>query len=157
MADIIFNDALGFSRVQIQNVESNSPANAVLRIHAWVATATDANIRDITDANIDDIEATSLITEATNAGYGFAALDETDIVVTVDQSGDIVNIDISDQTDTGVSAGDNWTDITLSYDADGTDTDSTTKGLWWLDFIVVPNGGDITANFAVPSFTVSQV
>ena len=157
MADIIFNDALGFSRQLIQNVEDNSPAAAVLRIHAWVATATDAVIRDITDANIDDIEATALIAEATNTGYGFTALDETDITITVDDGNDRVDIDIADQTDAAVSAGDNWTDITLSYDADGTDTDTTTKGLWWLDFVVTPNGGDITANFPVPSFRVVQV
>ncbi len=156
MPDIIFNYALGDSRRLIQQVEDNSPAAAVLRIHAWVATATDANIRDIVDANIDDIEATSLITEATNAGYGFAALDETDIVITIDTGADNVDIDISDQTDTGVSAGDVWSDITLSYDDSGGDTDTTTKALWWLDFIVTPNGGDITVNFPAPSFRVTQ-
>lgn len=156
MADIIFNDALGFSRTLIQNVEDNSPAAAVLRIHAWVATATDANVRDITDANIDDIEAESLVTEATNTGYGFAALDETDIVITVDDGSDQVDIDISDQTDTSVDTGDVWSDITLSYDADGSDTDTTTKGLWWLDFVVTPNGGDITVDFPAPSFVVTQ-
>ena len=157
MADIIFNDALGYSRSMIQNVEDNSPVAAVLRIHAWVATATDATVRDITDANIDDIQATALIAEATNTGYGFAALDETDITVTVDDTNDRTDIGIADQTDTAVSAGDNWTDITLSYDADGTDTDTTTKGLWWLDFVVTPNGGDITVDFPAVSFRVSQV
>jgi hypothetical protein len=157
MGDIIFNDALGYSRSLIQNVEDNSPVAAVLRLHAWVATATDATVRDITDANIDDIQATALIAEATNVGYGFTPLDETDIVITVNDGTDQVDIDISDQTDTAVSAGDNWTDLTLSYDADGSDPDTTTKGLWWLDFVVTPNGGDITANFPVPSFSVSQV
>ena len=156
MTDIIFNEALGYSRQLIQNVEDNSPVAAVLRLHAWVSTATDETVRDITDANIDDIAGTALITEATNVGYGFAALDETDIVITVDDTGNDVNIDIADQTDTSVSAGDVWSDLTLSYDFDGSDTDTTTKGLWWLDFIVTPNGGDITANFAVPSFTVIQ-
>lgn len=157
MADIIFNHALGDSRRLIGQVEANSPVAAVLHIHAWVATATDANIRDIVDANIDDIEATALITEASNTGYGFADLDETDIVITIDLGADNIDIDISDQTDTGVSSGSNWTDITLSYDDDGSDTDTTTKALWWLDFIVTPNGGDITVNFPAPSFRVTQV
>lgn len=157
MPDIIFNHALGESRTLIQNVENNSPAGCLLRIHAWVATATDANIRDIVDANIDDIEATGLITEATNTGYGFTALDATDIVITIDLGADNIDIDISDQTDASVSAGSNWSDITLSYDATGGDVDTTTKGLWWLDFIVTPNGGDITVNFPAPSFRVTQL
>ena len=157
MTDIIFNEALGYSRQLIQNVEDNSPAAAVLWLHAWVSTAADETIRDITDANVDDIEATALITEATNTGYGFSALDQTDITITVNDATNSTTIDIADQTDTAVSAGSNWTHLTLSYDALGTGVDSTTKGLWWLDFVVTPNGGDITANFAVPSFTVTQL
>lgn len=157
MADVIFNDALGFSRTLIQNVEDDSPTGALLRIHAWVSTATDAVIRDLTDANIDDIQAETNTLEATNTGYGFAALDAADIVITVNDSTDNVDIDISDQTDTGVDTGDVWSDITLSYDATGADNDVLTKGLWWLDFIVTPNGGDITVDFPVPSFRVTQV
>ena len=150
MAKIILNEALGRGLPFIQNVADNSPAAAVLRLHAWVATATDNTIRDVTDGNVDDVAALALVAEATNTGYPATALalDETDITsITVDDPNDQTDVILVDQTYTSISAGDNWTDLSLAYDADGSDTDTTTQVLYWWDFIVTPNGGDITVDF----------
>jgi hypothetical protein len=158
MADLILNEALGFSRQLIQNVEDNSPAAAVLRIHAWDGTgSTDETIRDVTDGNVDDIEAVASVAEVTNGGYANIPMDETDITIVVDDTNNRVDITLVDQTFSSILAGDAWTDITLSYDSLGTDVDTGVKVLWWLDFVVTPNGGDITVDFPAVSFRVSQV
>jgi len=157
MTDIILNEALGISRPIIQQVENNSPVAAVLRLHLWDTTGvSEEDIRDVTDGNVDDYEAVANIAEITNTGYSNLALDETDITITVDDSNDSVDIGIADQVFTSISAGDAITKLTVSYDGDGTDTDTGTVVLWSLDFVVTANGGDITADFAAVSWRVSQ-
>ena len=156
MADLVINESLGFGRRYIQNVEDNSPAAAVLRIHAWVISAVDETLRDMTGNDVAAFETITNVAEATNTGYENIALDETDITVTVDDANNRVDIDIADQTWSSVSAGDVWTDITLAYDAAGTDTDANTEVMYVFDFAVTPNGGDITANFPVPSLRYLQ-
>lgn len=154
MADLIINEMLGRSLPFIQNVENNSPAAAVLRIHAWVITATDATLRDVTDGFVDDFEAIALVTEATP--YTNAVMDETDITITVDDTNDQTDVALVDQTFTAVAAQTAWSDITLSYDATGGDVDTTTQVMFVYDFVVTPNGGDVTVDFPAVSFRVKQ-
>lgn len=155
MPDIIPNESLGLSRRYIQNVEDNSPIAAVLRIHAWVISAADATLRDMTGNGVAAFEAIANVTEATP--YTNIPMDETDITVTVDDANDRVDIAFTDQTFTSVVAQTAWTDITVSYDADGTDTDANTEVLHILDFAVTPNGGDITVDFPAVCWRGSQV
>jgi hypothetical protein len=149
-ADFVFNSALGRVTQLVDNVEQNSPAAAVLRMHAWVSTQSDDTLNN--EATIADVEAVALTTEATNSGYVNQVMDETDITITVNDTTNLVDIDLTDQTFTSVSSGDNWTDITISYDGAGTDTDSATLVLTWHDFVVSPNGGDITAQPSATGF-----
>lgn len=155
MADLIPNESLGLSRRYIQNVENNSPVAAVLRIHAWVITATDATLRDMTGNSVANFEAIALVTEATP--YTNIVMDETDITITVDDTNDRVDVAFADQTFTSVAAQTAWTDITVSYDEAGTDTDASSEVLHVFDFAVTPNGGDITVDFPAVSYRVSQV
>lgn len=151
MANLVFNTALGAVKRLVQNVEDNSPAAAVLRLHAWVAPS---GVDDVIN-NADDIaalQATANVLEATNTGYANISMDEVDITITVDNTANDVDLDLTDQVFTSVDAGDDWTDITISYDADGSDTDANTVLLTWHDFIVSPNGGNITAQFAAAGF-----
>lgn len=157
MGNLYPNEILGRWLSLIQNVEDNSPVAAVLRLHAWVISATDNAIRDMTTGNVDDLEAVTNVAEASNTGYANQVLDETDIVITVDDANDRVDVVISDQTFTSVDAGDVWTDITLCYDPDGTDTDAQNPVLALWDFAVTPNGGDIVADFpATAALRASQ-
>jgi hypothetical protein len=142
MADLILNEALGRSLVEIQNVEDNSPVAAVLRIHAWVIAAADNALRDAANRTVTTFEAIASVTEATP--YTNLTMDETDITITVDDTNDRVDVDYVDQTFTSVAAQTAWTDITVAYDADGSDTDGTTLIYDVYDFVVTPNGGDIT-------------
>lgn len=157
MADLIINEMLGRSLPFIQNVEDNSPAAAVLRIHAWDISATDESLRDVTGGTITNFEAIASVAEASNTGYANISMDEGDITIVVDDSNNRTDVTFTDQTFTSVSAGTNWTDITLSYDSTGGDTDSNTQVMYVFDFVVNPNGGDITVDFPAVSYRVNQV
>lgn len=148
MATVIFNEALGKTRALAQNVEDNNPTGCLLRLHAWVITATDETLRDVGGgANISDIEALVNVAEASNTGYINIPLDAADITITVDDINDRVDIDITPQTFSAVDPGDNWSDVSLSYDPDGNDIDTVSEGLMIMDCVVSPNGGDIIVEF----------
>lgn len=155
MGDLILNERLGRSLPLIQNVESNSPAAAVLRIHAWIITASDESLRDVTTGNVDDFEAITNVAEATP--YTNGVMDETDITILVDDSNNRTDVTFVDQTFSSVAAQSAWSDITISYDADGSDTDANTEVMYVQDFIVTPNGGDITVDFPAVTYRVTQV
>ena len=143
MADLVFNVSKGKVAELCQNVEDNDPAAAVLRLFAIVSTDTDDAIRD-TDT-ISALLALGNTAEATNTNYANISMDETDITITVDDTNNRIDVDIADQTWSNIAAGDNWTDVVVAYDPDGSDTDTTTIPLTLHDFVVTPNGGDITA------------
>ena len=150
MANFVFNGALGRFVQQAQNVEDNSPAAAVLRIHAWDSSAADDltnNARDVAA-----LEATAGVAEVTNSGYANILMDEVDITITINDTTNLVDVDVTDQVFTAILTGDSWTDLSISYDADGSDTDGTTTTMTYHDFVVVPNGGDITAQIAAAGF-----
>lgn len=152
MADQIFNIALGRVAELYNRVDVNDPANAALIVIVLVSTDTDAAVKDV-----DTVSALTALTntaEATNTGYARKTLTDTDLVAFApDDTNDRVDLDIPDQTWTSVSAGDNWTDLAICYDSDTTGgTDANIVPLTWHDFVVSPNGGDITAQIAAAGF-----
>ena len=147
MANLILNEALGRGLPFIQNVEDNTPAGCLLRLHAWVSSAADNAIRDVTDGNVDDVEAIALVAEVTNGGYANISMAASQITITVDDGNDQTDVILLDQTFTSIVAGDIWSDLTMAYDDLGTDSDIVVQVLYWWDFIVTPNSGDITVDF----------
>jgi len=145
MADLIINQALGRSLPLIQNVKDNSPAAAEILLLAWVITATDATLRDVADVFVDTFEGTALVDEATP--YTRHSIVAGDITITVDDSNDQTDVIFADQTFTAVAVQTGWSDITLVYDTTGSDADSALQTMLLWDFVVVPNGGDITVDF----------
>lgn len=97
------------------------------------------------------VEADGGTSEATNAGYARKVLtDASGITVTYDDANDRTDVDVPDQTWTGVGAGTNWTDLGFFFDSDTTGgTDANVLPGTWHDFVVNPAGGDITATIAV--------
>jgi len=146
MADQMFNAALGRTTQVIDNVEQNSPAAAVVRLFAFVITAADDDVDNQT--TITNLEALASSAEATNTNYANQSWEAADITITVNNTTNLVDIDSTDVTFTGISAGSNWTDVVTVYDADGTDTDTTNLLQTLHDAVVTPNGGDITIQFA---------
>jgi hypothetical protein len=92
--------------------------------------------------------------EVTNTGYARKTLTDTDIVAFApDDTNDRVDLDIPDQTWTAVAAGDGWNDFVVGYDNDSTaGTDANIVPLTQHDFVLTPDGSDITAQIAVAGF-----
>ena len=146
MADFVFNVAKGRVAELFNRVDQNDPANSAIVVVAVVATATDATMKDYD--TLSALLGDANVAEATNANYARKVLTDTDIAaVTPDDTNDLMQVTIADQTWSSVGAGDNWTDLILCYDGDTTaGTDANIIPLTCHDFAVTPNGGDITAD-----------
>lgn len=147
MADFVFNIAAGKVAEYAERVNANDPANSALVIMAFENNGvSDATLKDLD--TFADIEA-SAGNEVTNAGYARKVLDNTaGITVTVTDASDKVEVDIPDQTWTGIAAGDQWDRIIVGYDPDTTGgTDAAIVPLVALDVnpAITPNGGNIQA------------
>jgi hypothetical protein len=153
MANQVFNIALGRVAELYNRVDLNDPANSALII-VVLATAgieSDAVLKD-KDTLADVVSGTT--NEVTNTNYARKVLTDADIsAFAPDDTNDRVDLDIPDQTWTGVAAGDGWNDLLVCYDSDTTaGTDANIVPLTMHDFVVVPDGSDITAQVAAAGF-----
>lgn len=145
MADFVYNIAKGRVAELYNRVDLNDPANSALVI-AVLATSgieTDAVLRDKdTFANV----VSGTTNEVTNTNYARKVLTDADIVAMApDNVNDRMDIDIPDQTFTGIAAGDGWGDVVINYDNDTTGgTDANLVPLTQHDFPMTPDGSDIT-------------
>jgi hypothetical protein len=152
MADFVFNVAKGRVAEFYNRVDSNDPANSAL-----IIVVIDAN--GDTDATMRDRDTLSALlggtaNEVTNTNYARKTLTDSDLsAFAPDDTNDRVDLDIADQTWTGVAAGDAWTDLLVCYDNDTTGGDDTNIiPLTLHDFVVTPDGSDITAQIASAGF-----
>src|SRR3972149_6616116 len=118
VANQVFNIALGRVAELYNRVDLSDPTNAALIIVILATTGieTDAVLKDK-----DDLAAVVAGTtnEVTNTGYARKVLTDADIVAFApDDTNDRVDLDIPDQTWTGVAAGDGWNDVVIGYGHD---------------------------------------
>ena len=153
MANQIFNIALGRVAELYNRVDLSDPTNAVLVI---VVLATASIESDAVLKDKDDLTAlvSGATTEVTNSGYARKVLTDSDIVAFApDDANDRVDLDMPDQTWTGVAAGDGFNDFIVCYDSDSTGgVDSGIVPMTMHDFVLVPDGSDITAQIAAAGF-----
>jgi hypothetical protein len=153
MADLVFNCSKGRVAELYRRVDINDPANSaiIILVLATAGIETDAVLKD-KDTVSDLVSGTT--NEVTNGGYGRKTLTDADIVAFApDDTNDWVALDIPDQTWTGVAAGDGWQDFVTNYDNDTTvGTDANVEPMTLHDFVVVPDGSDITAQIAAAGF-----
>lgn len=149
----MFNIAKGRAAEFYNRVDVNDPANSAL-IVLVLATAgleTDAVLRDV-----DTVTAlvAGTTNEVTNAGYARKTLTDADITaLTIDDTNDRVDLDIPDQTWTAVGAGDGWSKLVIAYDNDTTaGTDANIIPITAHDFVLTPDGSDITAQINAAGF-----
>jgi hypothetical protein len=151
MANLVLNIAKGRVAEFYNRVQANDPGTAVLTIVALVVTGDqDAAILDVD--TLAALLALGNVAEATNTGY--ARVDLADGVLSAiapDDTNNRMDIDIPDPVFSSVSAGDNWTDLVVCYNPTG-GADSTIIPLTLHDFVVTPDGSDITANVAATGF-----
>lgn len=147
MADFVFNNAKGRCVQFATNVDTGAPADSRLLV-VPISTAT----ADDTLNNYDDLAALLAdggTTERTTGGWNRKTLTSTDVTITVDDTNNRVDVDLSDLTWTGVSAG-AVTDLVVAYIPDGNATggvtpDSGCTPLTLHDFAITPDGSDVTA------------
>jgi len=153
MADQVLNIALGRVAELYNRVDLSDPTNAVITI-VVLATAgiESAAVLKDKDTLTDLVSGTT--NEVTNAGYARKELTDADIVAFApDDTNDRMDLDIPDQTWTGVAAGDGWNDFVTNYDSDSTSgTDANIVPMTMHDFVATPDGSDITAQINAAGF-----
>lgn len=145
MADFVFNIAKGKAGQYFQNVEDASPANSGIVVVVLESTGLEA---DATLNNYDDLN--SLLGGTTNeqTTMGRKTLVAADITITVDDTNDRLDIDVGDITWTSAT-GNAVGALLFCYDADtGAGTDANIIPLTKHDFVVTPDGSNITAQIA---------
>jgi hypothetical protein len=153
VGNFVFNRSKGRVTEFAERVNANDPANSVFNI---LVLATSGIESDAVLLDVDTV--TGLVAgttnEVTNAGYARKSLDQTGgITITYDDTNDRVDVDVPDQTWTAVTAGDAWNDIVFAYDSDSTaGTDANILPMTQHDFVLTPDGSDITAQIAVGGF-----
>lgn len=149
MADFAYNIAKGRAVELYKRVDENDPANAalVLLVLAQAGIETDAVLKDK-----DDVAAvlSGTTNEVTNTNYARKVLTDADLVAAApDDANDWWELDLPDQSWTGVAAGDAWGDVVTAYDPDSTGgTDSNLVPLSQHDFSITPDGSTITAQIS---------
>lgn len=153
MADFVFNRAKGRVVELYNRVDSNDPANSALIILVLATSGLEA---DSVLIDKDDVAAlvSGTTNEVTNTNYGRKTLTDSDLsAYAPDDTNDRVDLDIPDQTWTAVAAGDGWSKLVVAYDSDTTGgADSAIIPLTAHDFVVTPDGSDITAQIASAGF-----
>lgn len=150
MADQILNVAKGKFAEWAARVNANDPANSVLVIDLLATSGleTDAVLKD-KDTFSDLVSGTTNF--ATGTGWARKVLDQTGgITVTIDDTNDRTDVDCPDQTWTAVAdVADDVSRLVPGYDSDSTaGTDANIVPISAHDFVVQPDGSDITAQIA---------
>lgn len=153
MADFVFNIAKGRVGELYNRVDSNDPSNSALIVVVLATSGLE------TDATLKDCDTLSAVlagttAEVTNTNYARKTLADGDISsISVDDTNDRFDYDIADQTWSSVAAGDGWSKLLICYDGDTTAGDDTNIiPLTAHDFVVTPNGSNITAQINSSGF-----
>jgi hypothetical protein len=152
MAAIVHNVAKGSIRVYADNVNNNTPSTSGF---IWIPVLaagleTDATLRDKTTVSAYFSGATD---EATGSNWNRKTWTDTSgIVVTVDQSGDLVSIDGPDLVwSPGPTAG-NSGKLLVAYYPDVAGADTTGIPLASYDFAVTVDGTQVTYQMNAAGF-----
>jgi len=150
MADFVFNISKGRVASYVQNIEDGSPANSRIKIIPIETSGieTDATLKDY-----NDLAALLAGTSNEQTTMGRKTWAAADLVITVDDSGEKVDIDSTDITWTGAT-GNAISALITVYFPDGVTpgADSTGIPLTKHDFVVTPDGSDIVAQLAAAGF-----
>lgn len=143
MADFVFNIAKG----EVKNYAKLSAAADALVIVLLETTGLEV---DGTLKDYDDLAA--LLAGTSNEQVTMGRKSITAATITVDDTNDWVDVDIADQTWTAAT-GNAVSKLLVCYDGDtAAGTDANIVPLTAHDFVVTPDGSDITAQIAAAGF-----
>lgn len=153
MANQVFNIAKGRIAELYNRIKTNDPANSAFIVVALATTGLETDAALLDKATLADVLA-GTTDEATNAGYVRKVLTDVELAAFApDNVNDRTDLDIPDQLWTAVAAGSGWSKILICYDSDTTlGTDANIIPLTMHDFVIVPDGSDITAQVAAAGF-----
>lgn len=151
MANEVLNRAKGRVAEWAERVNANDPTNSVFVIDLLATSGleADATLRD-KDSFADLVSGTTNF--ATGTGWARKTLDQTGgLTITYDDTNDRVDVDCPDQTWTAVAdAADDVSKLVTGYDSDSTaGTDANILPATQHDFVIQPDGSDVTAQIAV--------
>lgn len=154
MADFVFNVAKGKVHQYCENVDVGSPANARLKVIPLetIGLEADGTLKDYT--NLATLLAGSSNEQTT---MGRKTLTAADTTITIDHTNDRVDSDVSDIVWTA-AAGNAISKLLVVYCPDGVTpgADSTFVPLMALDFVLSPDGSDVTAQVAAAGIYRAQ-
>ena len=152
MGNIVFNMSKGRAAEFYYRVDNNDPAASELTVRVLATSGIEADSALVdSDTFAEVIDGTTNL--VTNSGYATKVLGDADLsAFAPDDTNDRVDIDIADQTWTTVAAGDGWNDIVISYDPVGSQVTTDEIPMTLHDFVVTPDGSDITAQVATTGF-----
>lgn len=151
MADFIFNISKGRFAEFFNRVDQNDPTNSaiIIGLIASSGVESDATLKDLDTVTAMVAGATN---ESTNTGYARKVLTDSDIAAFApDDTNDRVDLDIADQTWTGLANDGTGavSDLFSAYDSDTTGgTDANIVPISFHDFSITPDGSDVTAQIA---------
>ena len=150
MADFVFNIAKGKVHQFVENVKLGSPANSRLKVIPIETTGIEA---DSTLKDYDELNALLAGTSNEQTTMGRKTVVAGSITITVDDTNDRVDLDQADITWTAAT-GNAISALVVVYCPDGVTTgaDTTFVPLTKHDFVVTPDGSDITAVIAAAGF-----
>lgn len=147
MGDFVFNQAKGRFAEWAERSRVGDDANGALIVIPWNSTATDATLKDLD--TVAAVEADANTAERTANGWNRKTISDGAVTVTIDDTNDRVDVDVADQTWTAVTT-DAVTDLGVAWDKDTTaGTDANILPGTWHDFVITPDGSDVTATINV--------
>jgi len=153
MANFVFNYSKGRAAEFFNRVDANDPAASELVVALLASTGLEAQSALEDSATFTEV-VDGATNEATNTGYAKKVLTEADIAFTVDTTNNRVDLDIPDQTWTGL-ANDGTGAIgaaVVLYDPVGSQVAGDMIPMTHHDFAVTPDGSDVTMQVAATGF-----
>lgn len=150
MADFVFNIAKGKVHQYVENVKNGSPANSRLKVIPIETTGIEA---DSTLKDYGDLNTLLAGTSNEQTTLGRKTVTAANITITIDNTNDRVDLDMADIVWTA-GTGNAISALIVVYCPDGVTpgADSTFIPLTKHDFVVTPDGSDITAQIAAAGF-----
>lgn len=154
MANEVFNRAKGRVTEWVERVNANDPTNSII---VWDLLATTGLEADTVLRDKDDFAGlvSGTTNFATGTGWARKTQDQTaGLTVTYDDTNDRVDVDSPDLTWTAVAdAADDVSKLVSGYDSDSAaGTDANILPATSHDFVIQPDGSDVTAQIPSPGF-----
>jgi hypothetical protein len=152
MANFTFDIAKGRVAEFYNRAKTNDPANSALVVIILATTGLESDT--ILQRKTDMSAMVSGTTrEVTNTNYTRKTIKATLAALAPDYVNDRTQLTMPNMTWTAVAAGSGWSKLLITYDNDTTGgTDTNLIPLTAHDFIITPDGSDITAQIAAAGF-----